>query len=60
MSNIVYLFPQSTVQLYRVTDPGVTFYEQGAVISEIQLKNDAVEMDCTVEDLLSEMLVKKL
>ncbi len=60
MSNIIQLFPQSTVQLYSVTDPGLTFYEMGAVISEIQLKNDAAELDITVDDLLDEMLVQKL
>lgn len=60
MSNIIQLFPQSAVQLYSVTDPGLTWYEEGAVISEIQLKNDATQLQCNVEDLLDEMLVQKL
>lgn len=60
MSNVVYLFPKSTVQLYKVEDPGITFYEKGQVISEIQLKNDAQQVKCTVEDLLEEMLIQKL
>jgi len=60
MSNVVQLFAKPTVQLYSVEDPGVTWYEEGQVISEIQLKNDATNLTCTVEDLLEEMLLKKL
>ena len=61
MSNVVYLFAKpSTVQLYTVQDPGVTWYEEGQVISEIQLKNDATQLQCSVEDILEEMLVQKL
>lgn len=60
MSNIVYLFPQTAVQLYKVEDPGITWYEEGAIISEIQLKNDCAELSCTVEEILDEMLVQKL
>lgn len=61
MSNVVYLFAKpSTVQLYSVEDPGLTCYEEGAVISEIQLKNDATQLQCSVEELKEEMLLKKL
>lgn len=61
MSNVVYLFAKpSTVQLYSVEDPGLTWYEEGAIISEIQLKNDATQLQCSVEDILEEMLVQKL
>ena len=52
MSNVVQLFAKPTVQLYSVEDPGVTWYEEGQVISEIQLKNDATNLDIAVEDLL--------
>jgi len=60
MSNVIQLFPKSTVQLYRVEDPGLTWYEAGAVISYIQLKNDCAELDCTIDDVLDEMLVVAL
>lgn len=61
MSNVVYLFAKpSTVQLYSVEDPGITWYEEGAIISEIQLKNDATRLQCSVEELKEEMLLKKL
>lgn len=60
MSNVVQLFAKPTVQLYSVEDPGITWYEEGQVISEIQLKNDATNLDIAVEDLLEEMLLKKL
>ena len=60
MSNVIQLFPKSTVQLYRVEDPGLTWYEEGAVISDIQLKNDCVHYNCAVEDILDEMLVVAL
>ena len=57
MSNVIQLFPQHNATLYRVEDPGITWYEEGAIISSIQLKNDCAELSCTVEDILDEMLV---
>ena len=60
MSNVIQLFPKSTAVLYRVEDPGLTWYEQGAIISDIQLKNDCAEYSCAVEDVLDEMLVVTL
>jgi len=60
MSNVIQLFPQHNATLYRVEDPGLTWYEEGAVISDIQLKNDCATLDVTVEDVLSEMLVVAL
>jgi hypothetical protein len=57
MSNVIQLFPKCTATLYRVEDPGITWYEEGAIISSIQLKNDATALDCSVEDILDEMLV---
>jgi len=60
MSNVVQLFAKPTVQLYSVEDPGLTWYEEGQVISEIQLKNDAANLDIAVEEILEEMLLKKL
>jgi hypothetical protein len=54
------LFPQHNATLYRVEDPGLTWYEEGAVISDIQLKNDCVHYNCAVEDILDEMLVVAL
>lgn len=60
MSNVIQLFPQHTATLYRVEDPGLTWYEEGAVISDIQLKNDCATLNVTVEDVLSEMLVVTL
>ena len=60
MSNVVQLFAKPAVQLYSVEDPGLTWYEEGQVISEIQLKNDATNLDIAVEELLEEMLLKKL
>ena len=60
MSNVVQLFAKPTVQLYSVEDPGVTWYEEGQVISASQLKNDATILDLAVEELLEEMLLKKL
>lgn len=59
MSATLYQFPNKGIQLYTVQDPGVTWYEEGAIISDTQLKNDAVQLECTVEDLLEEMLLKK-
>jgi hypothetical protein len=60
MSNVVQLFAKPTVQLYSVVDPGVTWYEEGQVISDSQLKNDATILDLAVEELLEEMLLIKL
>tara|TARA_R110002074_G_scaffold95047_1_gene207240 strand:+ start:1839 stop:2021 length:183 start_codon:yes stop_codon:yes gene_type:complete len=60
MSNVIQLFPQHNATLYRVEDPGLTWYEEGAVISDIQLKNDCATLDVSVEDVLSEMLVVAL
>lgn len=60
MSNVIQLFPQHNATLYRVEDPGVTWYEEGAVISDIQLKNDCATLNCSVEELKEEMLLKKL
>lgn len=61
MSNVIQLFPTSTVQLYKVEDPGLTWYEQGAIISETQLQDDAKHIECcTVEWLKEEMLLQKL
>ncbi len=60
MSNVIQLFPQHNATLYRVEDPGLTWYEEGAVISDIQLKNDCATLNVTVEDVLSEMLVVAL
>ena len=60
MSNVVQLFAKPTVQLYSVQDPGVTWYEEGQVISDSQLKNDATILDLAVEELLEEMLLIKL
>lgn len=60
MSNVVQLFAKPAVQLYSVEDPGLTWYEEGQVISEIQLKNDCAQLSCTVEEILDEMLVQKL
>jgi len=59
MSATLYQFPNMGVQLYSVEDPGITWYEEGAIISEAQLKNDAAQMECSVEELLEEMLLKK-
>ena len=60
MSNVIQLFPKSTVQLYRVEDPGLTWYEQGAVISYVQLMNDCAALDCTIDDVLDEMCIVAL
>ena len=60
MSTVIQLFPQHNATLYRVEDPGLTWYEEGAVISDIQLKNDCATLDVSVEDVLSEMLVVAL
>jgi hypothetical protein len=61
MSNVIQLFPTSTVQLYKVEDPGLTWYEKGAIISETQLQDDVEHMEsCTVEWLKEEMLLQKL
>jgi len=60
MSTVVQLFAKPTVQLYSVQDPGVTWYEEGQVISDSQLKNDATILDLAVEELLEEMLLIKL
>jgi len=60
MSNVIQLFPQHNATLYRVEDPGLTWYEEGAIISDIQLKNDCATLNVTVEDVLSEMLVVAL
>jgi hypothetical protein len=61
MSNVIQLFPTSTVQLYKVEDPGLTWYEKGAIISETQLQDDAKHIEsCTVEWLKEEMLLQKL
>ena len=60
MSNVIQLFPQHNATLYRVEDPGLTWYEEGAVISDIQLKNDCAEYSCSVEEILDEMLVVAL
>ena len=60
MSNVIQLFPQHNATLYRVEDPGITWYEEGAVISDIQLKNDCATLNCSVEDILDEMLVVAL
>jgi hypothetical protein len=60
MSNVIQLFPQHNATLYRVVDPGLTWYEEGAVISDIQLKNDCATLSCSVEDILDEMLVVAL
>ena len=60
MSNVIQLFPQHNATLYRVVDPGITWYEEGAVISDIQLKNDCAALSCSVEDILDEMLLVAL
>ena len=59
MSATVYQFPNTSVQLYTVQDPGITWYEEGAIISDSQLKNDAAQLECSVEELVEEMLLKK-
>jgi|TARA_R110000744_G_scaffold16558_1_gene45546 hypothetical protein len=63
MSNVIQLFPTATVQLYKVEDPGLTWYEQGEIISETQLQDDVQQLaveSCTVAWLKDEMLLQKL
>ena len=49
------------MQLYKVEDPGLTWYEKGAIISETQIQNDVKHIGCcTVEWLKGEMLLQKL
>lgn len=55
MSNVTELFPQHSVTVYRVIDPGLTWYEQDQTVCEIQLKNDAAHYNIPVEDILDEM-----
>ena len=55
MSNVVQLFNNNPVTVYRIVDPGVTWYEENQTVSAIQLKNDAATLECSVEDILDEM-----
>ena len=49
--------------LYKVEDPGLTWYEKGEIISDTQLQDDVQQLaveSCTVEWLKEEMLLQKL
>jgi len=63
MGEVVQLFPRGNskqITTYRVEDPGLTWYEEGQIISNIQLKNDATQLQCSVQDILEEMCVTVL
>ena len=45
VENVIQLFNNNSVTVYRIVDPGVTWYEENQTVSAIQLKNDATSFN---------------